>query len=221
MPLLQSLSQTEKLHRLDGLTLGGRQFHFLGYSMSALREHTFWFLNPFEQPNGTKVTVDSILSRIGDFGSSLRGKTPVNHYPALYPARAAQAFSATEGSILIQRSEITEEIEDVVRNGYTFTDGVGTISPELAEDVWTALLSARHIQSRPFTPSAFQIRLCGFKGVLVVDHRLEGRAIHFKQSMKKFDVHGWNDKKRRWPLEIARSFDRPMRTHLNRSAVFS
>ena len=31
-----------------GLHLGGRQYEFLGYSMSGLREHSVWFVTPFE-----------------------------------------------------------------------------------------------------------------------------------------------------------------------------
>lgn len=187
--------------------------------MSALRTHTFWFLNPFKDEYGNAIDVDAILQRIGDFSKPLRGKTPIDHYPALYPARIAQAFSATEASVLVRRSEIIEEEPDVVRNSYTFTDGVGRISSELAEHVWTVLLHARRFQNRPATPSAFQIRLCGFKGVLVVDYRLGGRVIHFRKSMKKFEVLGWNDPNRLWPLEIAKAVDRPMVMHLNRYVI--
>lgn len=117
---------------------------------------------------------------------------------------------------MVRRDEINEEVDDVMRNGYTFTDGVGTISTELAEDVWTALLKARHITQRPRLPSAFQIRLCGFKGMLTVDFRLDGRKICFRKSMKKFQVADWDKGDKEWPLEIAKACDRPMRMHLNR-----
>lgn len=187
--------------------------------MSALRSHTFWFFNAITRPDGTQITSETILEQIGDFGYRLRGKTPINHFPALFPARAAQAFSATESSIMVRRDEIIEEVDDVMRNGYTFTDGVGTISIELAEEVWTTLLKARHINHRPTLPSAFQIRLCGFKGVLTVDFRLDGRKIKFRKSMKKFQVFEWEKMDKEWPLEIAKAFDRPMRMHLNRWAI--
>jgi len=188
--------------------------------MSALRTHTFWFMNPFTANDGTLVDTEVVLRRVGNFSDPLRGKTPINHYPALYPARAAQAFSATEASILVRRSEIWEEEEDVIRNSYNFTDGVGRISPELARDVWNALMSARHCKVLGPLPSAFQIRLCGFKGVLVVDYRLEGRQIHFRKSQKKFDVYGWGDPDSSWPLEIALPIDHPSPMHFNRCVVF-
>lgn len=181
--------------------------------------HTFWFIHPFTANDGTLVDPDAVLRRVGNFSDPLRGKTAVDHYPALYPARAAQAFSTTEASILVRRDEIWEEEEDVIRNTYNFTDGVGRISPELASDVWSALMSARHCKVPGPLPSAFQIRLCGFKGVLVVDYRLGGREIHLRKSQKKFDVHGWDDPSRGWPLEIAMPFGRPSPMHLNRCAA--
>ena len=35
-----------------GLHLGGRQYDFLGYSMSGLKEHSVWFVTPFESDTG-------------------------------------------------------------------------------------------------------------------------------------------------------------------------
>ena len=36
----------------DGLHIGGRQYEFLGYSMSGLRDHSVWFVTPFESSAG-------------------------------------------------------------------------------------------------------------------------------------------------------------------------
>jgi hypothetical protein len=36
----------------DGLQLAGRQYEFLGYSMSGLKEHSVWFVTPFESDTG-------------------------------------------------------------------------------------------------------------------------------------------------------------------------
>ena len=36
----------------EGLHLAGRQYEFLGYSMSGLREHSVWFVTPFESDTG-------------------------------------------------------------------------------------------------------------------------------------------------------------------------
>ena len=188
--------------------------------MSGLRVHSFWFVNPFrmvkDDPSSELVTPEAIISRIGNFDEPAKDGLPINHYPALFPARVAQAFSATEVSINIRRTEIFEDLNDVVRGQYTFTDGVGRISAELRDEVWDALILHRRIQSPKASPAAFQMRLAGFKGVLVVDYRLEGRQIHFRPSMKKFSAPNWDNPAGVWPLEIARSFERPMRMHLNR-----
>jgi hypothetical protein len=104
-------------------------------------------------------------------------------------------------------------------NGYTFTDGVGRISPELRDEAWRALKARRGIVSSTVPPEVLQIRQAGFKGVVVTDYRLEGRQIQYRPSMKKFDAPGWDNPDSEWPLEIARSFERPMKLHLNRYVV--
>ncbi|XP_055925617.1 uncharacterized protein LOC129957358 isoform X1 [Argiope bruennichi] len=80
------------------------------------------------------------------------------------------------------------EVEDKVEENptenvdrYNFSDGIGRISPELADEVYKELdvLDQR--------PSAMQIRYAGCKGMLVVDPTLEGKVIKFRKSMKKFD----------------------------------
>jgi RNA-dependent RNA polymerase len=52
---------------------------------------------------------------------------------------------------------------DIKRNGYCFTDGVGYISPRLAQ-----LISQDHF-GLGYVCSAFQIRIGGAKGVLMVN----------------------------------------------------
>ena len=41
--------------------------------------------------------------------------------------------------------------------------------------------------TKPFTPSAFQIRFAGFKGVLALDPTLPGKQAVFRSSMCKFE----------------------------------
>ena len=47
-------------------------------------------------------------------------------------ARKGQCFSTSRHICEMQPEEVTFGVEDIERNGYTFTDGVGYISPELA-----------------------------------------------------------------------------------------
>jgi hypothetical protein len=49
---------------LNGCRVAGRQFQFLGYSMSGLKEHSVWFMTPFQDENGGPVDADKIRKQI-------------------------------------------------------------------------------------------------------------------------------------------------------------
>jgi RNA-dependent RNA polymerase len=186
-----------------GFELGGRAFEFLAYSTSALREHSVWFVSPFRDPKECEgyVTAEYIRSSLGNFSKLLR-------MPSKYAARIAQAFTATDQSVKIRRDQ-WEEQPDLGPH----TDGVGTISPDLADMIWKESRKASHklIEHR-IKPSAYQFRFRGYKGVVVVDHRLEGVKMRLRESQCKFPVDNDDES----PFEIARSFDYPNQVHLNR-----
>jgi hypothetical protein len=197
-------------HLRQGFELGGRSFEFLAYSMTGLREHSFWFVAPFHDPVEGYVTAEKIRASLGDFSKLLR-------MPSKYAARIAQAFTATDPSVKIRREQ-WEEQDDMGPMGYLFTDGVGTISPELADMIWEAICKAsRNIRENRVKPSAYQLRFLGYKGVVVVDHRLEGIKMRLRPSQRKFPVYDVEEAE----IEIARSFDFPNPVHLNRFAVMS
>ncbi|KDN43471.1 hypothetical protein RSAG8_06060, partial [Rhizoctonia solani AG-8 WAC10335] len=125
-------------------------------------------------------------------------------------ARIAQAFSSTDLSISVSVEEILP-IPDIERNGSCFTDGVGMISPEVARMIWRSLTKLRKRRSY-FLPAAYQVRLGGYKGMLAIDHRLEGSVICVRKSMDKFDSPSLD-------VEVARAFDRPGRCFLNRPLI--
>ena len=190
-----------------GFELGGRSFEFLAYSTSSLREHAVWFVSPFRDPIEGYVTAEHIRSSLGDFSRLLR-------MPSKYAARIAQAFTTTDRSVKI-RSDQWEEQPDLGPH----TDGVGTISPELAHIIWDEKYKAdRNHREYCVEPSAYQFRFLGYKGVVVVDHRLEGIKMRLRQSQCKFPVKNVEEAE----LDIARSFDYPNPVHLNRFVdVFS
>jgi RNA-dependent RNA polymerase len=189
----------------EGFELGGRAFEFLAYSTSALREHSVWFVSPFRDPAEGYVTADKIRSSLGDFSKLLR-------YPSKLAARIAQAFTATDPSVKIQRGE-WEEQDDLGPEKSLHTDGVGTISSKLAEKIWAEKCRAtRNLRENRVQPSAYQFRFLGYKGVVVVDHRLEGIKMRLRPSQLKFPVHNVEEAE----FEIARSFDYPNPVHLNR-----
>lgn len=127
-------------HLKKGFTLAGRDFEFLAYSSSALREHAVWYVNPFDHPEKGRVTADSIRQSLGDFSSVIM-------CPSKYAARLAQAFTATDPSVDIKRDQ-WEVVDDLGEEPYLFTDGVGTISKELGDMIWNALCEVRDISYR-------------------------------------------------------------------------
>ncbi|KAM5531730.1 hypothetical protein V8D89_014579 [Ganoderma adspersum] len=191
-----------------GFDLGGRHFEFLAYSQSALREHAVWFVNPFQHPTRGYVDGQSIRDSLGDFRKVISA-------PSKYAARLAQAFTATDPSVSISHEQC-EEIPDMGTEPYLFTDGVGTISSQLGDMIWEALCAAKE-DLRPYEhkPSAYQIRYLGYKGMVGIDERLEGIKMCLRPSMNKFKALD----KAEAPIEIARWFDKPGTSYLNRSLV--
>ncbi|KAH8100639.1 RNA dependent RNA polymerase-domain-containing protein [Cristinia sonorae] len=197
----------------DGLEVAGRRFNFLAYSQSALKEHAVWFVKDFYVEEQL-VTAASIIKRIGNF-EKLSYDPKLIYCPARYGARISQSFTATDASLSAEAEEIfiLEDIKDSTGQ-WLFTDGIGTISPELARAIWKDLCSRGRRAVRPRTyPRAYQIRFMGSKGMLSVDHSLSGRAICIRPSMIKFDAPNSQE------IEIARAFDRPGPLYLNRPLI--
>ncbi|ORY30129.1 RdRP-domain-containing protein [Rhizoclosmatium globosum] len=112
-------------------------------------------------------------------------------------------------------------VADVKRGGYVFSDGVGTVSCEIAEDIWRELkrLSGRGagkgvdvggVMER--CPSAFQIRFGGAKGMVSVDPSLKGRQLRLRESMVKFESPSRT-------IEIADDSSQCRDAYLNRQVI--
>lgn len=86
-------------------------------------------------------------------------------------------FTTTSKAVDLKSDQV-EIIDDIVHNGVNFSDGCGFISPELALKVAE--------QFNQLYMSAFQVRIAGCKGMLVVNHELEGEKIQVRRSMVKF-----------------------------------
>ncbi|KAM5566908.1 putative RNA-dependent RNA polymerase 1 [Rosa sericea] len=153
----------------DGIVIGDKKFEFLAYSSSQLRENSAWM---FASRRG--LTAQEIRDWMGDF-SHIKNV-------AKYAARLGQSFSSSRETFTVGSDEI-EVIPDVEieRGGtrYCFSDGIGKISAEFAERV------ARKC-GKSSTPSAFQIRYGGYKGVVAVDPTLS-KKLSLRKSMCKFE----------------------------------
>ncbi|GAA6016409.1 hypothetical protein JCM10207_003852 [Rhodosporidiobolus poonsookiae] len=189
-----------------GLTLAGRTFSFLGYSQSALREHSTWFVAPFSD-GGEEITAESLRKSLGDFSK-------VINVPARYMARIAQGFTATSPTLILTPDQI-QRIPDITSpSGSCFTDGVDKISLLLAEEIDAVLAAGRadkNKKSRVKT-TCYQFRLGGAKGMLAIDPLLKGRVVCLRPSMEKFVGESL-------ALDIADTFDGPLPCYLNRPLI--
>ncbi|XP_010043968.2 probable RNA-dependent RNA polymerase 1 [Eucalyptus grandis] len=166
----------------DGILIGDKRFEFLAFSSSQLRDSSLWM---FASREG--LTAADIREWMGDF-RKIRNV-------AKYAARLGQSFSSSTETLNVRKDEV-ERIPDVeIINGgvkYVFSDGIGKLSRQFALEV------ARKCGLTISTPSAFQIRYGGFKGVVAVDPTsskklsLRGSMLKYESSNTKLDVLAWS-----------------------------
>ncbi|RAL03916.1 RNA dependent RNA polymerase [Aspergillus ibericus CBS 121593] len=186
---------------IRGIQIAGRTYSFLGWSHSSLRSHAVWFCSPFVDEAGRFQTHFSIIKALGDFGKI--------QSPARCAARIGQAFTDTPFAVSLSDYNIeVSEIADVTSKdgSRVFSDGVGTLSWDAAESIWD------NIPEKKGSPTCFQIRLGGAKGMLAVDSRLSGSRVNIRPSMIKFNGEMKD-------LEICDVAAKPMGLVLNRQMI--
>ncbi|XAR50155.1 RNA-directed RNA polymerase [Bertholletia excelsa] len=153
----------------DGIVIGAKRFQFLAFSASQLRSNAVWMFASNES-----VKAEEIREWMGCF-NKIRSVSKC-------AARMGQLFSASMQTLEVPPQEV-EEIPDVevTSDGinYCFSDGIGKISLSFARQVAQKCGLNR-------TPSAFQIRYGGYKGVIAVD-RNSFRKLSLRSSMLKFE----------------------------------
>lgn len=130
--------------------------------------------------------------------------------PARCAARIGQAFSETPFALDLDEYGITvHKIKDVESSDgkRLFSDGVGTFSAKVMHKLCEQLPLAKG------TPSAYQIRFRGSKGMVALDSRLEGSVICIRPSMDKFPSLDKN------VLEICDMASKPIPLVLNRQMI--
>ena len=168
----------------DGIIVCGRRFIFLAYSNSQIREHSAWF---YDESIHSNIGDGSTASRAVSFPSAediRRGVGDLSsiRIPGKHAARLGQGFSNTVPGITVPTRDFII-VDDVIRNNYVFSDGVGMICESFADKIKENLRLS-------FSPSAYQIRFGGAKGMLVVtpDGFLEKDcSVAFRPSMMKFE----------------------------------
>ncbi|XP_061994386.1 probable RNA-dependent RNA polymerase 1 [Rosa rugosa] len=154
----------------NGIVIGEKKFEFLAFSSSQLQDNSLWMFS-----SASNVSADKIRAGMGDF-RKIRNV-------AKYAARLGQSFGSSTETLSVGRNEI-EVIPDVTVNWggdrYVFSDGIGKISADFARRV------AFKCGYKAFTPSAFQIRYGGYKGVVAVDPT-SSMKLSLRKSMSKYD----------------------------------
>jgi RNA-dependent RNA polymerase len=183
MPMPQYENQHEVWARIErclrhGIDIAGRHYDWLACGNSQFRERGAYFFAPYNED----LTALTIRTNLGDFSSI--------NIVAKCMARIGQCFSTTRATNSIGAVG-TVPIKDIERNGYCFTDGVGKISTFVAQMIVTDLYANSGFHD---LPSAFQFRMGGYKGILVLDPMLKGdRKIRVRPSQNKFPGSGINE----------------------------
>ncbi|KAK3021866.1 hypothetical protein RJ639_047788 [Escallonia herrerae] len=155
-----------------------RKFEFFAFSSSQLRKNSV-----------------SIASRTGPIAADIRawmGDFLQIRNVAKYAARLGEFFGLSKETLNVNRKE-TVILPDV-RGGTTYiiSDGIGKVSADFARKV------AIKCGLKTSTPSAYQIRYGGFKGVVAVDPTspmklsLRNSMSKYDSYITKFDVLAWS-----------------------------
>jgi hypothetical protein len=154
-----------------GLILNGTPYHFFGHSNSQLKSRSCFMFA------ASKSAISAKVEALGDF-SKIRSVSK--------KAKRIGLLFAPAEHVMKLEPDCVEDINDVERNGYIFTDGCGLISKSLARTSAKTLKSV--YRNTRYLPSVYQIRYRGYKGVLTLDPRLTGKILaQFRLSMRKFE----------------------------------
>ena len=153
-----------------GIKLNGIHYSFYGHSQSQLKSKACFLMA------GSKDEVNKIVDGLGDFSKMKSVAKKVKRIGLLF---------STAHIVMTIEPNRCRDIVDVENEDCIFTDGCGLISTKLA-----GILARKRpitFRNRRYHPSVFQIRYRGYKGVVILEPRMEpGVWLEFRKSMKKF-----------------------------------
>ncbi|KAK1657950.1 RNA-dependent RNA polymerase [Colletotrichum godetiae] len=161
-----------------GLSINGTLYNFFGHSNSQLKSRTCLLLA------ATKAEISRTVDAMGDFSKMKTVQKKAK--------RIGLLFSTAHTTLSVEPKRC-EDIVDIETADYIFTDGCGLIAPRLAQDL--ARRIAIVFRTVRYTPSVFQIRYRGCKGVITVDQTMKrgDTVLKVRKSMKKFSGgHDYN-----------------------------
>jgi hypothetical protein len=153
-----------------GIMINDSIYHFYGHSNSQLKSRSCFLF---------AASKDEIKAKVDGLGDFSKIKSV-----AKKAKRIGLLFSTAEIGVTLHPDRC-EDIADVQSKEYCFTDGCGLISTLLAEQlVKKTQITFRNVR---YTPSVFQIRYRGYKGVLTFEPKLQKQIlVQFRDSMRKF-----------------------------------
>ena len=167
---------SDYMHRLlnEGISINSISYSFYGHSNSQLKNQSCFLYAGSKEEAAQKIESMADFTKIKSIAKMVK--------------RIGLLFSSAVVALHLPPDRC-KDIADVERDGYIFTDGCGLISTQLARR-FVKLLNIRFRAAR-YTPSVFQIRYRGYKGVLTLDPTLQGQIqVKFRKSMKKINVKG-------------------------------
>ena len=198
----QKMAPNEVL--LNGLTVRGRKYNFLGCSSSGLKERKCYMLC------GSIDDLNEVLGECGDFGSIRSVSKQLKRIGLLFSA-------AWPSGIEVSDEKASPLVEDIEKGKHNFTDGCGAIGTELANKVLQGALPRISEELEGYLPTVFQIRYQGYKGIVVRDGHPDVKpdCLMIRKSMKKFNP-GTIPFRQVWLCEYSRPYTYG---HLNKQFI--
>ena len=187
----------------EGFFLGEKKFKFFNFSQSQFRNMSFWLLT---QP-------EKILPKTGDY-SNIK-------IVAKFGSRVSQTLTTTIKTIkipndhivyindILMKTKITDEKGNEREIEYNFSDGVGKISYNLAEQIAKSI----HLK---FVPACFQGRFLGCKGVWTTMYDDLNGNIYIRPSQEKFKIKNFESQDNYFELC---DYSRYIQAYLNRQVI--
>ena len=187
----------------EGFFLGEKKFKFFNFSQSQFRNMSCWLLT---QP-------EKILPKTGDY-SNIK-------IVAKFGSRVSQTLTTTIKTIkipndhivyindILMKTKITDEKGNEREIEYNFSDGVGKISYNLAEQIAKSI----HLK---FVPACFQGRFLGCKGVWTTMYDDLNGNIYIRPSQEKFKIKNFENQDNYFELC---DYSRYIQAYLNRQVI--
>ncbi|CAG8536683.1 5562_t:CDS:1 [Gigaspora margarita] len=176
----ENQSSSEYIIRIltAGIVLNGNRYYYFGQSNSHLKDRKCILLQESQE------RIKQILDNFGDW-SKFKSVAKL--------AKRIGLLFTTGDKVLDLPSEKYDNIDDIERNNFNFTDGCGFVSKSLIKKI--AKKMDLQFRDKRLYPSIIQIRYQGFKGILLLGSHLNGKDkdCEFRKSMNKFNYKGPND----------------------------